>query len=73
MVKVNMTGKQMCEKIVEADILRKSDGTAPTAEEIWNSSSTGELYQVFMWFEQAQIVLDFKTEINRIAAEGLKS
>lgn len=48
-----MTGKEMCEAIVRADFLRKADGTAPTAEEIWNSSPTGELVQVFEWYQHA--------------------
>ena len=51
------TGKEMCETIVKADFLRKPDGTAPTASEIWNYSSTGELFMVFQWYEQAKICL----------------
>ncbi len=52
-----MTGKEMCERIVEAGILRKPDGTAPTAEEVWNSSPSGELAQVAAWYEEAVAVL----------------
>lgn len=51
-----MTGRQMCEAIRAADFLRKANGTAPTAKEIWESSPSGELYQVFEWFEIAKVV-----------------
>lgn len=53
-----LTMKQMCERIVEADLLEKTDGTKPTAEEIFNYSSTGELSQVFMWYSMANIYLE---------------
>ncbi len=52
-----MTGKQMCETIVRADILRKPDGTPPTAEEIWSYSPTGELDMVFAWHKLARLAL----------------
>lgn len=58
------TGKQMCETIVEAKILEKRDGTSPTAEEIWNYSSTGELYMIFEWYQDAIAKLKYEKEDN---------
>lgn len=52
-----MNGKEMCETIIRAGILVKSDGTAPTAEEIWYYSPTGELNRVFLWYDMARCVL----------------
>lgn len=52
-----ISGREMCETIVRANILRRADGTAPTAEEIWAYSPTGELSQIFEWYEQAKAVL----------------
>lgn len=51
------TYKEMCETIEKADILRKKDGTKPTAQEIWNYSPTGELFMIHEWYEEAQAVL----------------
>ena len=59
-----MTGKQMCEKIVEADFLRKDDGTAPTADEIWNYSPRGELAMVFIWYLRACSILEEEPELH---------
>lgn len=55
-----MTGKEMCEKIVEADFLRNPDGSTPTAEEIWNYSPTGELFHIFEWYKTAKQILEEK-------------
>lgn len=55
-----VTGKEMCETIVRADFLRKPDGTSPNWKEIWNYSSTGELYWVFVWYAQAKLILATK-------------
>lgn len=52
-----MTMKEMCELIARADFLRKDDGTAPTAEEIFNYSPSGELFMVFAWYEKAKCIL----------------
>lgn len=49
--------KDMCDKIVEAEILVKADGTAHTAEEIYNYSPTGELAAIFEWYTIALAVL----------------
>ncbi len=51
------TMKDMCETIVEADFLRSPDGTPPTAEQIFNYSPTGELFDVFFWYETARTIL----------------
>jgi hypothetical protein len=51
------TMKEMCDVIVEADFLRKEDGTKPTAEEIFNYSPSGELSQVFFLYYEALAIL----------------
>jgi hypothetical protein len=52
--KNGVTMQEMCEHIVNADILQfKDDGTSPKAEEIFNYSRSGELYMVFKWYEEA--------------------
>jgi hypothetical protein len=56
-VRDRMTCKEICEVIVAADILRKRSGTAPTAEEIFGYSPTGELFMLGEWFAQAKHVL----------------
>ncbi len=43
-------GNTVGEIIVKADILRKVDGSAPTAGEIFNYSSSGELSELFTWY-----------------------
>jgi hypothetical protein len=48
--------KDMCEHIVKAGFLR-FHGKAPTAEQIWNYSPTGELYMILEWYEMACILL----------------
>jgi len=45
------TMKEMCEAIEKAKILTKPDGTFPTALEIYNSSPTGEIWQIVEWYE----------------------
>ena len=47
-----MTIKEMCEAIERADFLRKPDGTAPTAREIFEYSPTGELLMIYVWYER---------------------
>ncbi|MEK0325170.1 MAG: hypothetical protein QQN63_05645 [Nitrosopumilus sp.] len=46
-----MTGKEMCEAIVKADIIRKEDGSPYVPEEIWNLSPSGELWPIFALYE----------------------
>lgn len=53
-----VTMKEVCKTIVEADFLRLPDGSAPSAEEIYNSSPTGELFHVFDWYEQAKLIIN---------------
>ena len=48
-----MKNESVCDTIVRADILRKKDGSAPSADEIWNYSSTGELFMIFEWYAMA--------------------
>ncbi|GAG13433.1 unnamed protein product [marine sediment metagenome] len=50
------TGKEMCETIVEAF---KKIGVAPhvVAQEIWNYSPTGELFEVLMLHDWAMVTL----------------
>ena len=61
-MKDGITMKQMCETIVRAGILKKEDGSAPTPLEIFNYSPTGELSQVFLWYNQAKAVLAEKQQ-----------
>jgi len=52
-----LTMKDMCETIEKAGILEKKDGTAPTAKEIFEYSSTGELFMIFEWYAIAKKIL----------------
>lgn len=51
-----VTGKEMCETVVEAF---KKVGIIghPTAEQIWKYSPTGELSEVFFMYDWAMITL----------------
>lgn len=51
------TMKEMCETIVEADIIRKKDGTKFKPKEIYEYSPTGELSRIFEWYEEAKTAL----------------
>ena len=54
---VTVTGKEMCETIVEA--CRKLNPDYPhTAKEIWEASPTGELAHVFFAYEHALKILE---------------
>ena len=44
------TGQEMCELISE---YWASRGFYKTWEEIWNYSSTGELFMVYVWYNEA--------------------
>jgi hypothetical protein len=48
-----MTMKDMCEVIEKSGILN-TDDKKPTAREIFEYSSTGELSMVFVWYEVAK-------------------
>jgi hypothetical protein len=54
--------QEMCETIVKADFLRRKDGTAPTAREIFDYSPTGELFMVFEWYQTAKLILESREE-----------
>ena len=64
------TIKEMCETIVKADFLRNQDGSSPTAEQIFNSSPSGELFQVFEWYEDAKQILESKDMSGPARAEA---
>jgi len=57
---IGLTGKQMCEAIVEAGFLNHLDGRKLTGEEVWNSSPSGELFQVFEWYLFARDILRWR-------------
>ena len=46
-----ITGKEACELISEH---WASLGINKTWKEIWNYSSTGELFKIYEWFEEAK-------------------
>lgn len=52
-----VTMKQMCETIERSAILRRPDGTVPTAEETYQYSPKGELSAIFSWYQSARIRL----------------
>ncbi len=52
-----MTCKDMCETIVEAGFLIKRNGKHPTAREIFEYSSRGELWEIFFWHQEALVIL----------------
>lgn len=52
MTNVGLTGRQMCEVIEWFGVIRRvPDGPFLTAEEIWHSSPTGELFHIFEWVD----------------------
>lgn len=53
-----MTGQQICEHIARAAFLRGPNyGPLLTADQIWNYSPSGELSEIFNWYEQASCIL----------------
>ena len=56
--KKGITFKVMCEKIAEAKILKKKDGTYPTWKEIWEYSPHGELFMIAEWYKEALSILN---------------
>lgn len=50
---MKLTMRQMCEHIVKADILKDQHGIKPTAKEIFNYSPTGELSEIWIWYNIA--------------------
>jgi hypothetical protein len=63
------TYREMCEAIVEAGILRKRDGSAPTWLEVFEYSPTGELFMVFGWYEMAKSLLEARAVVARMRDE----
>jgi len=49
--------KDKCEIIEKSKLLQNKDGTYPTAEEVFNYSPTGALYEIEDWFFAAAIKL----------------
>lgn len=49
--------QEMCETIVRSGLLAKEDGTAPTSEEIFKYSPTGELSKIWDWYKYAKVLL----------------
>lgn len=47
------TFHEMAEAVEKVGQMQKRDGTKPTAAEIFNSSPTGELFQVAEWYRSA--------------------
>ena len=53
--------RDMCETIEEAKLLLKEDSTPWTAKEVWEYSSTGEVWRIHGWYEQAKLLLQYST------------
>lgn len=62
-----MTGAEICKYISDSGILKNASGNNPTADEIWNYSSTGELFSVFALFVVA--VQFMKLKGNKVPEE----
>ncbi len=61
-----MTLGDMCKEIADSEMLTKKDGTHPTAEEIFNYSPTGELFMVFQWYQELQLIKDGVNKLARL-------
>jgi len=59
-----LTLKEMCDKIVEADFLMFKNGERPTAEQIYNSSPNGELSHIYFWYLKALEIIEKRIIIN---------
>lgn len=59
-----MTYKEMCETIVEADLLRLRGGGRPTWKQVFCYSPTGELHMIHEWFALAKAMLSIKSEVG---------
>ena len=62
---MKITYKEACEEIEKAKILTKHDGAHPTSKEIFNYSSTGELWMISEWYK-----IDNMNVINYIHKYG---
>ena len=59
----------ICEVIETSGILKKKDGSNPSAIEIFNYSPTGELFMINEWFDIALMKLEFEGKICQIRTE----
>lgn len=64
-----MTGKEICELISEC---WASKGINKTWEEIWNYSATGELFNVFFWYEDAKLWKERKCLMENETSSPMK-
>ena len=67
----DLTYKQMCEAIAAAKILKRPDGSWPTAKEVWRYSPSGELFMLSVWFEMAMLINPTYFDGRDLAAERL--
>ena len=67
-----MSYKKMCGVIAKAGILSFKDGVPATAEEIFNYSSTGELYMIQAWFMEAIAALRMMGRLDNNDREDIK-
>ncbi len=49
---------EMCKVIEKSGILVFDNGENPTASEIFNYNLTGELWQIFFWYEEAKALIE---------------
>lgn len=55
-----LTFEKVCTILEKSKTLTKSDGTHPTAKEIWNYSPTGELFMIWEWWFRLRLELLLK-------------
>lgn len=67
-----MTYKKMCGVIAKAGILSFKEGVPATAEEIFNYSSTGELYMIQAWFMEAVAALRMMGMLDNNDKDAIK-
>jgi DNA-directed RNA polymerase subunit RPC12/RpoP len=67
-----MSYKKMCGVIAKAGILSFKEGVPATAEEIFNYSSTGELYMIPAWFMEAIAALRMMGRLDNNDKEVIK-
>lgn len=65
----NINMQEMCEEIVKAGFMKKSDGSDFVAEEIFNSSQSGELWHIFPLYLTA---IKFNSYRNQAQSDLLK-
>lgn len=66
-----MTGREMCERIAQADFLvYRETGAALTPKQIWNYSPSGELDMIWPWHLEACTILGIDPKTSGVA-DGL--